>query len=293
MPRKKKSHNKKVESKTFIHNKPCVCCQKKLTRVSSSDRYLSTQKERIRAFVEVYECQNPKCHLYGQKIRPSTLTNLIFPGLSYGLDIIAEMGTLRFKEQKSIPQIHEFISKKYSHVEITERHTENIIKKFMLVIEAAGENPKITKKRLFGKKKNLKGLVVSVDGIQPEQGNDILYVVREIQSGEMLFAKYLEFSDAETMRKEIFEPIKILSEKMKLPVFGFIVDKQQVFTQVIEELFPGVPIQHCQSHFLKDLRKPVREKDSEMAKSVKKNSGDYGKSNEKLKKKRTNKKRKF
>ncbi len=293
MAKKKGPHNKDVPSKTFIHKEPCLSCGKKLIRVSSSDRYLSTKIDRIRAFVEVYECKNKKCALFAKKIRPTELTNQVFPGLSYGIDLVSEMGIMRFSEKKTIPEIHETLLRRYPHIEITERHTDNVIQKFMMVIEAAGEHPVITRKRLLKKNKDLKGIVISIDGIQPEQGNEILYIIREYLTGEILFAKFLEFSDRESMKKEVFEKLKLLSEKIDLPILGFIVDKQKVFTQVIEELFPGTPIQHCQSHFLKDLRKPMREKDSEMARNVKKNFAGSEKSNERLKKKKTKRKKKF
>lgn len=269
--KKKISHNKEVASKTFCYSQPCINCSKKLARVSSTDRYLSTKEQRLRIFVEVYECQNKSCELYQQKIKPPEFNSLIFPGISYGIDVVAAIGILRLKEHKTVFEIYEYITKNYPHIEITERHTLNIVNKIMYVLEESALEPNIMKARLL-KKNHIKGLVFSVDGLQPERGNEILYIVRELQTGEMLFAKFLEFSDEKTIQKEIYEPLKKLSEAMELPVLGFVADKQLTLTTAFQAVFPNVPIQHCQSHFLKALRKPVQEASAKMANGIKKTS---------------------
>jgi len=268
--KQKKSHSKDVPSKTFYYNKPCMCCGDKLVRVSSTDRYLSTREERMRIFVEVYECHNEECSLYKQKIKAPEFNTLIFPGLSYGIDVVTEIGLLRFKEHKTITEIHETIMNKYHHIEITDRHMQNVVNKIMYVMESTSLDPKVMKEKLIAKNKEIKGLVLSTDGLEPEQGNEILYIVRELQTGDILFSKFLEFSDEETIRKEIYEPIKKLAEEMGLPVLGLVADKQLVLTTAFETVFPGIPVQHCQSHFLKALRKPIQEQSAKISKEIKK-----------------------
>ena len=43
--------------------------------------------------------------------------------------------------------------------------------------------------------------------------------------------------------------------------------------KAIEEVFEGVPFQHCQSHFLAAMKKPLTEADTKLGKRVKKNFG--------------------
>lgn len=268
--KKKKGHNKDVPSKTFCHFKPCVCCGGKLTRVSSTDRYLSTKEERIRVFVEVYECQNRKCGAFRQKIKSPEFNNRIFPDLSYGIDLLAEIGIMRLKEHKTIREIFDTIIASYPHVEISVRHMENVVNKIMYVLEETALDPKRMKEKLLERSPNIKGLILSVDGLQPERGNEILYIVRELQTGEILLAKFLQFSDEETIKREIYETLKQLSEAMKLPVLGLVADKQLTLTTAFKAVFPNAPVQHCQSHFLKALRRPVQEESSKMASDIKK-----------------------
>ena len=124
-------HNKNVPSKTFCHFKPCVCCSGSLIRKWSTDRYLTSKEWRKRLYVETYECTNNKCNLFGKRIKSPEFNNLIFPWISYWIDIVAEMWLLRFKDHKTIEDIHNIIINKYNHVEITERHVLIIINKIM------------------------------------------------------------------------------------------------------------------------------------------------------------------
>ncbi len=284
--KKKMVHNKDVPSRTICFKKKrCLCCSTKMHRISATDKYHTDIEGRQRLFVEIYACPNKKCALFGKRIKPVEFIHMIVPRFSYGIDIFAKIGFLRFRENKSIPEIHEKLLLDIPHIEISQRHTENLVKVFMVFMETAKKNPAFLKQRLSEKVPNLKGLVISIDGIEPEKGNEILYIIREVQSGEIMLAIFLEFSDQKTIEKEIIKPLKEIIKSLDLPVLGFVADKQLSITKAIESVFPNVPIQHCQSHFLKEMRKPICKKDSEMARGIKKNCVS-GKSKGKLQKKR-------
>ena len=281
---KKLTHSKEVSSRTITYpDKHCLCCGTKMKRRGATRRYLTQLNERIRVFAEIYSCPNESCQMYDKKLKPTEFLNIIFPEYSYGIDVLAKVGFLRFKEQRNIPEIHQIILKEHPHIEISERHIENLVKAFMLSLEVSKQDPSYLKEKLNS---SLKGLSLSLDGIEPEKGHDILYIVREIQSGVILLATYLEFSDEESIKEAITEPMKKLAQEINLPVLGWIVDKQLALTKAIESTFPGLPIQHCQSHFLKALNTPVREKDSLVSKEVKKTFEDLKVLNAELKKKR-------
>ena len=270
--RAKKSHAKDVPVKTFIPGKKeCLCCRTKMKRVSSRMRYLTQLEGRIKIYVEVYACENRKCKLYGKPRKPVEYLNLVLPQYSYGIDIFAQVGYWRFREKRTVSEIREELVSKYPHIEISERHTENLVKTFMTMMNVAKQDPSIMREKL--QKGGIKGLVLSLDGLEPEKGNEILYVVREVQTGEIIFAIFLEFSDKDSIQKQIIEPIKKMCEAMNLPIIGWVVDKQLALTQAIEAVFSELPIQHCQSHFLKEARKPVREADTKMATEIKKTPG--------------------
>lgn len=51
--------------------------------------------------------------------------------------------------------------------------------------------------------------MISMDGIQPEKGNETLYVIREIFSGTILAAQNLKSGSAEKLKKFITPIIEL------------------------------------------------------------------------------------
>ncbi|MEW9672507.1 hypothetical protein [Ammoniphilus sp. 3BR4] len=110
-----------------------------------------------------------------------------------------------------------------------------------------------------------KGIVLSIDGVQPEKGNETLYVIREVLSGTVVAAKNVKSSSTAEL-KEFIRPVLDLG----FPILGFVSDGQLSIRKAIEELRPNLPYQYCQYHYLKDIAKPVVDKDRKLKTSIKK-----------------------
>jgi hypothetical protein len=87
------------------------------------------------------------------------------------------------------------------------------------------------------------GLILSIDGIQPDKGNETVYLVRDVLSGRVLAAENVRSSDTATIRR-LLQPIRDLN----LPVIGAISDAQESLLQAIAALWPTIPHQVCQFH---------------------------------------------
>jgi hypothetical protein len=99
-------------------------------------------------------------------------------------------------------------------------------------------------------KKN-KGIIVSIDGIQPDKGNETIYVVRDALTGRMLVAEQVTSSETAVM-KALLAPVVALD----VPVLGTITDAQESELQAVEQLWPGVPHQVCQFHAVREASRP-------------------------------------
>jgi hypothetical protein len=100
------------------------------------------------------------------------------------------------------------------------------------------------------------GLMVALDGLQPEQGNEQLWVVREVQSGAILGAANLQQANAPFL-VALLEPIRATG----LPILGVVSDAQESIRLAVAEVFPGVPHQLCQYHALREAAEPLWEAD--------------------------------
>ena len=105
------------------------------------------------------------------------------------------------------------------------------------------------------------GVILTIDGLQPVQSHETLYVVRELQSKRVWFAQALLSSSYAEIRK-LIQRAKDLVQQLDKSILGWISDKQEAFVVAIAEECPNVPHRYCQNHFIRDLAKPVLEKDS-------------------------------
>jgi hypothetical protein len=113
------------------------------------------------------------------------------------------------------------------------------------------------------------GVIVSIDGIQPEKGNETIYVVRDVLTARVLNAENVTTSDKAAM-KRVLEPV--LALQVKVP--GVISDAQFSSRDAIAELWPQVPHQTCQFHSLQEAARPIFEVDRSMRAKMRTSLGD-------------------
>jgi hypothetical protein len=86
-----------------------------------------------------------------------------------------------------------------------------------------------------------KGILLSIDGIQPDAGNETISLLRDVLTGRILHAENTHESTKERL-KQILSPVVALN----LPVIGVISDAQPTELQAVAELWPAIPHQICQ-----------------------------------------------
>jgi hypothetical protein len=221
---------------------------------------LTTLEGRFHVFSQGYRCPNPECPEPQPVYCSAEAGTLSVPKCSYGIDVIVEVGYRRFWLQRTIQEIHRSLKER---VPISERQVLNLLANFLALLRAA-QPAKVAK--LHAQWQKLGGLVLSIDGMQPEKGNPALYVVREVQLDVTLMAEIFETGDHQTIAAELLEPIK----GWGLPVKGVISDAQESIRMAVTQVWPGKPHQNCQFHCLKEAGRPTYEADRAMKTQIKK-----------------------
>ena len=111
-----------------------------------------------------------------------------------------------------------------------------------------------------------KRVILGIDGLQPDVGHEVLWVVRDCLSGEILAAKAM----LSARRKD---PIGWLSEVKKacpVTIAGVVSDGPHTIRQAVGAVFPDVPYQLCQFHYLREAARPIYEADRHAKKELKK-----------------------
>ncbi|HEV8635411.1 MAG TPA: transposase [Chloroflexota bacterium] len=177
-------------------------------------------------------------------------------GSGYGLDVVARVGHLRFARHRTREEIWRHLREE-TPVAISERHVQNLLEVYLALLRASERPPA---ERLAPVVDAHGGVVLTLDGLQPEQGNEQLWTVREVLGGAVLAAANLQQASAPVL-EELLRPV----QRSGVPVLGVVSDAQESIRLAVAAVFPGVPHQLCQYHALREAAEPLWEADRHLA----------------------------
>ena len=177
---------------------------------------------------------------------------LALPGFTFGLDILLLVGQLRLEEHQTVDEIHQRLQACLAEVghTISRREILFLFEAYSALLRAGTEAHQDAAWKQTVREN--KGLLVSIDGIQPDNGNETIYLVRDELTGRILTADNVTDSTKERL-KQVLAPVVALG----LPVLGVISDAQPTELQAVAELWPGVPHQICQFHALREASRLI------------------------------------
>ncbi len=213
-----------------------------------------------------YRCTNREstCPQPAQVYRSGVADGLALKNYTFGLDVLVFVGQQRFGEHHSLGEIHEALRQR--GVAISERRVTDYMGEYEILLKCA-QGAKLTAYREQFLANG--GVVLAIDGVQPEKGKPTLYIFRDVLSGARLHAVSLVHNDAASLKAEM-QVVAQLLKKLRVSVQGVISDDQQALRVGVAEVWPGVLHHLCHLHFLKAVQKPLRKRDSSLAKELKK-----------------------
>ncbi len=244
----------------------CLSCGTRLRRYATlSERPIITLHGPIRLTHCGYRCPNPECLTALRSYRSAAADALALPGFTFGLDIVVLVGHLRLAQHQTLDQTHQVLQTRLAPFDqtISRREVSYLFDAYTTLVRATHEVADDTAWHEQVRRNG--GLVISIDGIQPDKGNETVYLVRDVLSGRVLAAENVRVSDTATI-KRLLAPVVALD----LPVLGAVSDAQESLCQAIAELWPTVPHQLCQFHYLREASRPIYELDRGMRKQIRK-----------------------
>jgi hypothetical protein len=198
-----------------------------------------------------YRCPDVDCPGHQRTYRSPVADALALPYFTFGLDIVLLVGQLHLGKHQTIDEVHEALLERLAPlgVSISRREILSLFEAYCTLLRASSE-VKDDQQWLSQVHKN-GGIIVSVDGLQPEKGNETVYVVRDALTGRVLAAENVTSSETEVI-KALLAPVVALELERKVKVLGTITEAQESELKAVEELWPEVPHQVCQFHVLRD-----------------------------------------
>ena len=125
----------------------------------------------------------------------------------------------------------------------------------------------LSNQRRLGERFKAQGQVIlAIDGLQPDVGHEVLWVVRDCLSGEVLLARSL-LSSCET---DLADLLREVQQVLDVPIRGVISDGQHSIRKAVQAVLPDIAHQLCHFHYLREAAKPVYEADRHAKKELKK-----------------------
>lgn len=241
----------------------CRACGSRMRMGHHSHRTVTTLQGVSRLTLKVYRCRNQACPRYHQPTRPEEEGAWALPHGEFGLDVIALVGTLRYQQQRSIPQIHEELRRR--GLQVAQRTVTDQLYRYeeLLALHLADSE------RLAERLKEQKQVILALDGLQPDVGHEVLWVLRDCCSGEVLVARSL-LGATENDLAPLLEEAASLCRKLSIPIRGVITDGQRSIRNAVAHALPGIPHQLCHFHYLREAATPISDADRHAKKELKK-----------------------
>src|SRR5215470_7611090 len=217
------------------HTRVCPACAGPLWSAATARRTVVTLEGLVRLRLQVRSCRSR-----GACLRPEQEGRYALPQHEFGLDVIALVGRLRHAEHRSVPEIHAELARR--GVPICARSVSNLLDRYdELLALALSDTERLRRVTAAAGR-----VVLAVDGLQPDVGHEVLWVLRDVLSGEVLLARSLLSSTQDDLAKLL----RAVKETLGVPIVGVVSDGQDSIRKAVEKALDDVPHQLCHFHYL-------------------------------------------
>jgi hypothetical protein len=231
--------------------KVCPACSRPLWAAAKPRRSVVTLDGIVRLRLQLRNCRNPDCPRRGVGLRPEQEGRFALPHHEFGLDVIALVGRLRHAEHRGIPEIHAELTRR--GVVTCERTVTNLLDRYdellALSCSDAGRLKRIT--AAAGR------VIRAIGGLQPDVGHEVLWVIRDVLSGEVLLAR----SRLSSTQADLAALLREVKDAPSVPIAGVVSDGQSSIRKAVKKALDGVPHPLCHFHHLRAAARPVSEAD--------------------------------
>lgn len=238
----------------------CPSCGSHMWVDYENTRVLITMGEVVELRLRVRRCPNKDCERYHKPYRPECEGSWALPKHEFGLDVIATIGYRRYRHHETVSEIHAYLREQ--DVVISERSVTNLLDRYDELVALSLRSSE----RLQALLEQQGRVILAIDGLQPDMGHEVLWVVRECLSGEVLYARALLSSSADDLSK-LLDKVK---QNLPVQVDAVVSDGQRSLRNAIAQTFPDVPHGLCHFHYLREAARPIYEADRHAKKELKK-----------------------
>jgi hypothetical protein len=223
-------------------------------------RTITTLEDVVHLTLQIRRCLNRSCPRFRRPYRPEAEGRLALPRHEFGLDVMACVGTLRYAQPRSLPEIHQHL--RHRRVAVAPRTVTHLLERYDELLTLSRTDTA----RLQRITQAQGRVILALDGLQPDVGHEVLWVLRDCLSGEVLLARSL----LSATQPDLAVLLRTVRQNFQVPIVGIVSDGQLSIRGAVAEVFPDVPHQLCHFHDLREAAKPMYDADRHAKKALKK-----------------------
>jgi hypothetical protein len=197
----------------------------------------------------------PVCR--GRAYKPPEDVRFALPRATYGTDVVVEVGERHLRGGSSLRAIGRDLNER--GVPIDQTHMGDLFRGYVALTKLARGDDARVRERLIAQG----GVLLMADGVQYDDSSPVLYLVWDALSGLPLFGERKSFKG-----KDDLVPLLERVKALKVPILGIVSDKEKGLFPAVIEVFPDVPYQVCQNHFMKNCAAGMSSDLTALSKSV-------------------------
>ena len=191
----------------------CPLCGETMWAAYHNYRTITTLEDVLQLTLQIRRCLNQTCPQFRRPYRPEAEGRLALPRHEFSLDVIAWVGTLRDAQHRSLPEIHQHLLQR--GVAVAPRTVRHLLERYdalrTLLLTDTTRLQRITQAR---------GRVIrALDGLQPDVGHEVLWVLRDCLSGAVPLARSL----LSATQANLAVLLRTVYQTVRVPIVGIIV----------------------------------------------------------------------
>lgn len=238
----------------------CPHCQGHTRADYTNFRTLTRLDGVWRFSLRVRRCHNPDCPLHLRPFRPEAEGRLALPHHEFGLDVLALVGRLRHAEHRSTTEIHQELLRR--GLALAQRTVSNLLDRYDELRALHAADPARLSQQVAGQQR----IILALDGLQPDVGHEVLWVLRDCVSGSVLLARSLLSATQDDLAALLTE----VRDALAVPITAVVSDGQQSIRKAVKKALPAATHQLCHFHYLREAARPIYEADRHAKKELKK-----------------------
>jgi hypothetical protein len=197
--------------------------------------------EDIYQIIDLYQCESPSCELSYMAFNPCPRFD--YGNRTWGVDVLRYIAKYFLQIKMTTPKILKCLEFDHPNLHISEDSINRICDDLLELKSFRIDERTIDLILTQGM------ILLGLDGQDPGSNNDALWIFTDLLTGRILATAYFDHLSAERLHLYLED----LCAHYRVPVVGWVSDKQNVITKCHDTYYAQIPHQYCQFHFLTHL----------------------------------------